>query len=89
MEALLKQLPETEGQPRIYRRNRNMIDRSSVASPLASLLASYIASYLALPVDRNRNAAHSQQTASVHVVRPRIGVPMRVLSIVLRIALRG
>jgi hypothetical protein len=64
MEALLTQLPKTEGQPRIYRRHRNMINRSSVASPLASLLASYltsyIASYLALPMGRNRNAVPSQ-----------------------------
>jgi hypothetical protein len=56
MEALLIQLPKTEGQPRIYRHNRDMIDRSSVAS----LRASYLASYLALPVGRNRNAAYSQ-----------------------------
>jgi hypothetical protein len=69
MEALLIQLPKTEGQPRIYRRNRNVIDRSSVASPLASpfalllalLLASYFASHLASLVNRNRNAAYSQQ----------------------------
>jgi hypothetical protein len=61
MEALLIQLPKTKGQPHIYRRNKNMIYRSSVASPLASPLASYLASYLALPVDRNRNAAYSQQ----------------------------
>ena len=68
MEALLILLPKTEGQPRIYRRNRSVIDRSSVASPLASPLASYLAlylaSYLASPVDRNRNAAYSQQFES-------------------------
>jgi hypothetical protein len=57
VEALLIQLPKTEGQPRIYRRNRNIINRSSVASPLASHLASYLAS----PVDHSRNVAYSQQ----------------------------
>jgi hypothetical protein len=69
MEALLNLLPRKwRTSLVIYRRNRNMIDRSSVALPLASLLASYLAlylasylaSYLALPVGRNRNAAYSQ-----------------------------
>jgi hypothetical protein len=62
MEALLVQLPKTEGQPRIYRRNRNMINRLSITLPLASLLALYLASYiascLALTVSRNRNAVY-------------------------------
>jgi hypothetical protein len=38
MEALLILLPKTEGQPRIYRRNRNVIDRSSVPHLLPHLL---------------------------------------------------
>jgi hypothetical protein len=64
MEALLIQLPKTEGQPHIYRRNRHMITGLSVTSPLASLLVSYLVIYLTLSVDYNKYTVYSQHSYS-------------------------